>query len=66
VATYYLANGESGSIEPLFGSTFHKTEIQGLVEGEFQILDLLDKGVLVVNVRAFKGGTKKKMSRQQN
>ena len=59
MATYILANGESGPIEPLFGSYFSGTELRGLVEGDYAIIGLLDKGVLVINDEYYQIGVEK-------
>ena len=59
MAEYILANGESGPIEPLFGSYFSASELQGLVEGDFAIIGLLDKGVIVINDEYYQIGVEK-------
>ena len=59
MATYILADGESGPIEPLFGSYFSASELQGLIEGDFAIIGLLDQGVLVINDEYYQIGVEK-------
>ena len=59
MATYILASGESAEIHPLFGSYFSSSELQGLVEGDFHIIGLLEQGVLVINNEYYQIGVEK-------
>jgi len=49
MATYYMAGGETIPLLPPFNAGFCKSELQGLVEGEFDTIALRDGTLLVIN-----------------
>ena len=49
MATYILTDGETIELKPMFGNFFSASEMEGLVDGDFHIIHLGEKGALVIN-----------------